>query len=183
MDSINQNQSEENHQDLANEEAVKKINEIIDSAKTCFFCTSGGAGLSAGVRPMTVQQVDEEGNCWFLSAKDSHMNQELENDESVELYFQGSAHSDFLHLVGFAEVSEDKQKISELWKPLMKVWFTEGENDPRISVVKVVPQRGYYWDNKHGMVVAGAKMVVGAITGKTLDDSIEGTLTMSIGKR
>ncbi|MEW6761082.1 MAG: hypothetical protein AB1437_09680 [Pseudomonadota bacterium] len=30
---------------------------------------------------------------------------------------------------------------------------------------------------RHGDTVAGAKVVVGAVIGKTLDDSIEGTLT------
>jgi hypothetical protein len=36
--------------------------------------------------------------------------------------------------------------------------------------------RAYYWDNKHGSAVAGVKMLVGAVVGKTLDDSIEGKL-------
>lgn len=48
--------------------------------------------------------------------------------------------------------------------------------DPRITVIEVTPTAGYYWDNKHGNVVAGAKMLVGAALGKTLDDSIEGRL-------
>ena len=59
----------------------------------------------------------------------------------------------------------------------MKVWFTEGENDPRIALIRVSPQAGYYWDNKHGNMVAGAKMLVGLVFGKTLDDSIEGKIT------
>jgi hypothetical protein len=35
---------------------------------------------------------------------------------------------------------------------------------------------GYYWDTKHGAAIAGAKMLVGAAIGKTLDDSVEGQL-------
>jgi len=41
-----------------------------------------------------------------------------------------------------------------------------------------VPEEGYYWDTKHGQVVAFAKQVAGAMMGKTLDDSIEGTLKL-----
>jgi general stress protein 26 len=63
-----------------------------------------------------------------------------------------------------------------LWKPLAKVWFTGGEDDPRISVIKVEPAEGYYWDNKHGNAIAFVKMLAGALTGQTLDDSIEGKL-------
>ncbi len=56
------------------------------------------------------------------------------------------------------------------------MWVTEGEDDPRITVIKVEPSRGYYWDTKHDRAIVLAKMVAGAITGKTLDDSIEGQI-------
>jgi hypothetical protein len=58
----------------------------------------------------------------------------------------------------------------------MKTWFTEGDNDPRISLIKVSPGDGYYWGTKNGNLVAGVKMLIGAAIGKTLDDSIEGQL-------
>jgi general stress protein 26 len=127
---------------------------------------------------MSVQQVDDDGNLWFLSAADSHKNLELDADPTVDLYFKGSAHSDFLHLRGRAAVSRDKAKIKELWEPIHKTWFTDGVDDPRITVIQVTPLDGYYWDTKHGPAVAGVKMLIGAMTGKTLDDSIEGRLTM-----
>ena len=81
-----------------------------------------------------------------------------------------------LHLTGTATVSVDKAKIKELWEPVLKTWFTGGLDDPRIRVIRVSVDGGYYWDNKHGDTVAGIKMMVGAALGKTLDDSIEGKL-------
>lgn len=176
MDSINKNQPENNHENLSTDEALKKIKELIEQAETCFFCTQIPTGESLGTRPMTIQQVDEQGVLWILSANDSHTNAEIAMNPSVKLYFQGSAHSDFLYLEADAGVHQDEAKIKQLWKPVLKTWFTEGENDPRISLLKVVPKTGYYWDNKHGNAVAGIKMLVGAAIGKTLDDSIEGKL-------
>jgi general stress protein 26 len=73
-------------------------------------------------------------------------------------------------------VSRDEYKIKELWEPLLKTWFTEGKDDPRITVIEFMPEQGYYWDTKHAQVVAFAKQVIGAALGKTLDDSIEGNL-------
>jgi len=178
MDSINQNQPEDNMKDLQGAEATKKIKELVDSAKTCFFCTSIQAGKPFATRPMSVQKLDDEGNFWFLSANDSHKNSELQADQHVQLLFQGSAHSDFLNIYGVATVSEDKEKIKELWEPILKTWFTEGVDDPRISVIKVDPSEGYYWDNKHGNAIAFVKMLAGAALGKTLDDSIEGKLNV-----
>ena len=178
MDSINQNQPEENLKDLAGKEARIKVKELVEKAETCFFCTRIGIDQRFETRPMSVQKIDDEGNLWFLSATDSHKNSELQHDPSVQLLFQGSPHADFLSLNGRSEISTDKTKIKELWKPILKVWFTEGVDDPRISVIKVMPEEGYYWDTKHSRGIAFIKMLVGAAIGQTLDDSIEGKIQM-----
>ena len=176
MDSINRNQPEDNREDLRAGDAVAKIKEIVGKAENCFFCTAVASGDSGAARPMNVREVDDEGNLWFLSASDSHKNEELGRDPSVRLYFQGSTHSDFLQLNGRATVSRDRARIKQLWEPILRTWFTGGVDDPRITVVKVEPTDGYYWDTKHGNAVAGVKMLIGAVLRKTLDDSVEGTL-------
>ncbi|MEI9943329.1 MAG: pyridoxamine 5'-phosphate oxidase family protein [Chitinophagaceae bacterium] len=176
MDSINKNQPEHNRENLTNVAAVEKLKELVKKANTCFFCTGGAEGPSEGVRPMSVQKVDDDGHLWFLSANDSYKNKEIDADPEVKMYFQGSAHSDFLFIKGNAFISEDKNKIDELWEPLHKAWFTEGKNDPRISVIEIIPEEGYYWDTVHGNAVAFIKMLVGAAIGKTLDDSVEGKI-------
>lgn len=176
MDSINLQQAEDNREDLAGPRAVERIREMVKKAPTCFFCTAVSASGSGATRPMSVQHVDEDGTLWFLSARDSHKNLELERESAVRLFFQGGEHSAFMTLTGTARITTDKARIHELWEPVLKTWFTEGEDDPRITAIAFEPQGGYYWDNKHGRAVAGIKMLVGAAIGKTLDDSIEGTL-------
>ena len=176
MDSINRNQPEQNRADLHGQDAVKQIKTVVKKNSTCFFQTDVAFGDSGGVRPMSVQRLDDDGTLWFLSAIDSHKNAELSKDPDVTLYFQGSAHSDFLVLHGTASISREKAMIRELWEPILKTWFTEGVDDPRITVIGVRPTGGYYWDTKHGNAVAGVKMLIGAAIGKTLDDSIEGRL-------
>jgi len=176
MSSIDRNQPEDNYEDLQGQEAVKKIKEMVEQAENCFFCSSVATGASNGDRPMNVRKVDDEGNLWFLSASDSRKNQELALDPHVKLYFQGSKHADFMQLNGEAAISRDREKIEELWSKLVETWFTEGRDDPRITVIKVTPTEGYYWDTKHGMAVAGVKMLIGAVLRKTMDDSVQGKL-------
>jgi general stress protein 26 len=176
MDSINKNQSELNHENLIADKAIEKIQELANKAKSCFFCTEVSKGPSEGCRPMSVEKVDANGHLWFLSAADSHKNEEIEANPNVKLYLQGSTHSDFLYLIGKARITKDKNKIEELWDSTHKTWFTEGKNDPRVSVIEVIPEEGYYWDTKHGNFVAGIKIMIGAALGKTLDDSIEGKI-------
>ena len=175
MDSINKNQEEENHKDLQGNEAAEKIKDLANK-NTCFFCTGIETGKEITVRPMAVQKVDDQGNLWFLSANDSHKNKDIGRDPKVQLLFQGSSHSDFLTIYGKATISTDKALIKELWEPLAKAWFTEGVDDPRITVIKVSADSGYYWDNKHGDAIALLKIAAVAIMGKTMDDSIEGNL-------
>ncbi len=176
MNSIDRSQPEDNREDLQGPDAVEKIKEMVEQAENCFFCSAVAVGESNGDRPMNVRQVDDEGNLWFLSASDSRKNQELAIDPSVKLYFQGSKHSDFMQLNGQASISRDKEKIEELWSKIVETWFTGGMDDPRVTVIKVAPTEGYYWDTKHGTMVAGVKMLIGAALRKTLDDSIQGKL-------
>ena len=53
MDSINQQQPEDNFKNLGGPEAVEKIKELVSSAKSCFFVTNIKTGLPASVRPMS----------------------------------------------------------------------------------------------------------------------------------
>ncbi|PUA26661.1 MAG: general stress protein [Cellvibrio sp. 79] len=172
------NEHDNNHDNLHGHDAIKKIKDVVNEAESCFFCTAVAVGDSSGARPMAVRKVDDDGNLWFLSPVDSHKNDELKLDSRVRLYFQAPSHSYFLELNGHATISQDRAKIEELWEPILKTWFTEGKDDPRISVIKVIPSDGYYWNSKHGNIIGGVKMLVGAAIGKKLDDAVEGAIDL-----
>lgn len=167
---------EDNYKDVFGEDAIEKIKTLARKAGSCFMCTRIETGKSFSSRPMAPEKIDDQANFWFLSASDSHKNKELEKDPAVQLLFQGSSYSDFLSVYGRAEISRDRQKIDELWDETMKTWFTQGKDDPRITVIRVVPSEGYYWDTKNSMLVALAKRLYGAAVGETYDDSVEGNI-------
>ncbi len=158
---------------LHGREAIRKIKELVGEIDICMFCTYENGKLIS--RPMSAQQVDDEGNIWFLSDKNSEKNKALEANNKVELlYAQGN--QKFISIHGQASISFDKEKIKELWSPIAKIWFKEGEDDPNVSLIKVSFEDGYYWDTKHGKMVEIAIMAAALLTGKTMDDGIEGTL-------
>jgi general stress protein 26 len=163
------------HQNLSNESAAEKIRDLAEEIKTCMFCTYKYDKLQS--RPMSVQEIDEDGNLWFLSDKKSNKNDEINLNPKVELFF-AQPHDKFLSLHGHATILYDRSKIKELWNPIIKVWMPEGEDDPDLSIIKVTPEDGYYWNNKHGKMVAVAKMTISLLTGKTMDDGIEGNLDL-----
>jgi general stress protein 26 len=163
------------HKDLKNVSATEKIKELAEDIKTCMFCTYKSGKLQS--RPMSFQEIDEYGNIFFLSDKNSNKNAEIIENPKVEIVF-AQPHDKFLFLHGHATVSYDRKRIKELWNPIIKIWMTGGEDDPNLSIIKVVPEDGYYWNNKNGKMVAIAKMTVAFVTGKTMDDGIEGNLEL-----
>lgn len=120
--------------------------------------------------------ADDEGNLWFFSDKDSTKNHDIQVDNRVQLFYANKSSSEYLSVYGTAEISHDRQKIEELWTPIVKAWFTEGKDDPSISVIKVTPSDVYYWDTKHNKLVSLIKIAAAVVIGKTMDDGVEGTL-------
>lgn len=163
--------------DLSHAAAIEKFKELIDHNATCLF-TSNLENLPLTTRPMSVQKVDDQGNFWFLSASDSHKNQEIEMDQRVQLFFQNVSDFEFLSVYGTASVSKNRQKIDELWAPIAKAWFSEGKEDPRVTVIKVKPDEAFYWDTKSGKIVSMLKIAASAVLGKTLSEGVEGRLTV-----
>jgi general stress protein 26 len=163
------------HKNLRNESAAEKIKDLAEEIKTCMLCTYKDGKLQS--RPMSVQEIDKYGNLWFLSDKYSQKNEEINLNPKVELFFV-QPHDKFLTLHGTATISYDRRRIKELWNPIIKVWMSEGDDDPNLSIIKVIPEEGYYWNNKHGKMIAIAKMAVAFVTGKTMDDGIEGNLEL-----
>jgi len=178
MNSVINAQVEENFKDLQGSNAIEKITKVVHKAENCFFCTSQSIDGTCASRPMNVRKVDEQGNLWFLSPNDSHINQELALDTYVKLFFQGSPHSDFLILNGQAMVSRDQSKIEELWQPLLESWFTGGVSDPRITVIQFSPNDGYYWEAKHGSLADRVKIIVNAMIANSPGDFVEGKLEL-----
>jgi len=165
-------------EELSGAAAAQKIAELVEAGNSCFFCTlSMGSRLHA--RPMTVIQVEEDsGALWFFTEVDSVKNIELDRDSRVTLFFKESDNGAHLKLDGNATEVTDKATIHRLWKPTLRAWFTEGEDDPRISLLRVDPVSGEYWDNRHGAAVAGIKMLFGAIVGKRVDEGVHGQLSL-----
>lgn len=162
---------------LTHQEAIDKFKELVKHESTCLF-TTRLTEVPLTTRPMSVQKVCDQGNFWFLSPSDSDKNQEIANDPRVQLFISNTSNYEFLSLYGKATISRDREKIDEFWSDIAKAWFTEGKNDPRITVIKVTPEEGFYWDTKDGKLVSMIKILASAVSGKTLQEGVEGTISV-----
>ena len=155
---------------VAGSEALQKIREIAEG-NTAMLCTfSEGKMLT---RPMATQTVESDGSIWFMSRKDSNKNQHLAIDPTMQLIYAEHGSNSYLTLEGRGDITEDQEKKDELWTRWASTWF-DGKDDPNLTLIRFTPEDGFYWDTKHGKMIAMVKMMYGAITGQETDDSREG---------
>lgn len=160
---------------LENQDAIKKIQQLVKHNGICMFTTLIEDGYQP-TRPMATQAVDDAGHFWFFSASNTNKNEEIQHDSRVQLYYSNTGDSEFMTVYGRAHVSRNEAKIRELWNPMVKAWFHGGKDDPRLTVVEVIPEEAYYWDTKSGKMVSMLKILAAMVTGKTMDDGVEGSL-------
>lgn len=168
---------EDHYETLSGSKAVAQIRAVAKHAHICLFGTLLDRPPLT-VRPMAVQTVDDAGHLWFLSSRLSHTNRHIAEDPRVQLLFANPGASEYLTLQGTATISDDRALREAHWTPLARTWFNGGVDDPDLTVIEVEAQDGYYWDTQHGKMYAFAKMAAGALTGKTIDDSIEGRVNL-----
>jgi len=162
-------------ENLSGQVAAEKIAKMAKSARTCLFGTFEGH-LPLTVRPMAVQTVDEAGDLWFLSGRSSQKNQHIAKNPHVQLLFANTGSSEYMTLYGKATISDERELRKKHWTPLAKAWFHQGVDDPEVTVICVSPESGYYWDTEHGKAVTLLQIAISAVTGKTMDGGLQGTI-------
>ncbi|MEO6876824.1 MAG: pyridoxamine 5'-phosphate oxidase family protein [Opitutaceae bacterium] len=158
---------------LAQDSAVAKIHELATSIRVCLFGTSEGH-VPLEFRPMSVQHVDAVGNVWFLSARSSSQNSQISRHPQVQLLFANPGKSEYLSLLGRAFISDSPALREKYWSPLAEAWFTKGVNDPELTVIRVQPDHGHYWDTEYGKTITLLQVAVGALTGKPSGAGVSG---------
>lgn len=156
-------------------EAIDKIKEIVEETDIGMLCTNL-TDMPISTCPMSMQQVEENGDIWFFSSGDSNHNQDIRKDNRVQLIYSNPSKYSFLSIYGTAEILYDRQKIDELWDSIEKVWFPNGKDDPNLTLLRFTPEQGYYWDTKSSKMVGFLKMAASLVTEKTMDDSVQGKI-------
>lgn len=136
------------HDDISR--SIEKLGDLIKDIQVTMFTTSGGRGLRS--RPMFTQEVPFDGDLWYLTAADSEVVREIQEGSEVLLTYSHPGQQEHIAVNGLVEVLNDRARIREMWRPAMKVWFPEGEDDPTIRLIRVSVTRAEYWDAPSGPV-------------------------------
>lgn len=158
---------------LESNNAIEKLQEMVKGNSIAMFCTNL-TNLPISTCPMSTQKVEDSGAIWFMSSKVSKHTADIQADNRVQLIYTDHGSSAYLTIFGTAEVLYDRAKVEELWSPIAKVWFPEGKDDPNLTLIKVTPEEGYYWDTKNGKMVSFLKMLASVVSGKEMDGGVQG---------
>lgn len=147
----------------------QKLREMIKDIDFCML-TTVDENSDLHSRPMSLNSdVDQEGNLWFFTNKSSHKVSEINRTPKCNVSFADPDDSRYVSITGTAELVTDKQKIEELWKPVLKAWFPEGPEGPDIALLKVAIEKAEYWDSPSSKVAQVIGFVSAIVTGKQAD--------------
>lgn len=124
------------------------------------FSTLEGGQIRS--RPMAAYVRPEEGAIWFLTDADSAKDEEVARNPQVNLAFADTGSNTYVSVSGTAAVSNDREKIRELFSTPAKAWW-DSPDDPANRVLKVTPSEAEYWDSP-GKVRAYIRMAAAAVS-------------------
>ncbi|HEV7331163.1 MAG TPA: pyridoxamine 5'-phosphate oxidase family protein [Flavisolibacter sp.] len=161
---------------LQNEQALEKFKSLVKDVNICMFITNTRDDANTHTRPMATVDVEDDGTLWFYTDIRSIKVEEVESQRDVHLVYAHPGKDSYLDIWGTASVVTDKQQIKDKWSPMVKVYFSQGTDDPNLALLKVKPEDCYYWDNETGKMVYFLKAAASIVTGKRLAKGAEGSL-------
>ena len=141
---------------LFDNEDLATLKYLVEEIKICMFCSNLNI-IPLNSRPMSIHQVDDEGNIWFISSKESNKNFEIATDKRVQLFFTSMSDSHYLSVFGDVTIYKDKEEIDTIWNSIANAWFEESINDATVIIIKVTPTNVYHWDSNENKVVLNLK--------------------------
>ncbi len=145
---------------MADKEDVAHVWDMMEKIGFCMFTSQDGEELRS--RPMAAYVEREEGRICFLTDAESHKDEEVAARPNVNLAFADSGSHSYVSVTGRARVSNDREKIRELFNIPAKAWW-DSPDDPSIRLLTVTPHDAQYWDSP-GKVRAYIRMAAAALS-------------------
>ncbi|KQS44918.1 pyridoxamine 5'-phosphate oxidase family protein [Exiguobacterium sp. Leaf196] len=155
-----------------NQEAVETIKKLIDKIETAMLTTISAEGLVS--RPMQTQDIEFDGDLWFLTSKETDKYQELLKNPSVNVAYVDKS---YVSIRGTAELVEDIERKKELWSPRYEAYLGTTYEDPKVVLIKVNTEAAEYWET--GNTTKSVKQVLKKVVGKDDENEINKTVDLS----
>lgn len=124
---------------------IAKLKSLIEDVEIAILSTLDGEEIIS--RPMATSEVDDEGNIWFFTNEYSGKVADVMSEPKVNVSYSHPGRHTYVTINGYASVVQDRVKMEQLFSPTIKVFFPQGLNDPKLTLLKVKPYQAEYWEN------------------------------------
>ena len=152
------------------DESVAKLRELIADARVAMLTTidTDGAPWS---RPMGLQKPgDFDGTLYFYTQADTDKVAHIKRTPKVSVSVVQPGDQEYVTLTGTAAVTNDREKIRDLWTLPVRAWYPDGPDDPNLRLIEVEVDRAEYWDSPASMVAYAFGLAKAIATGEPADD-------------
>lgn len=156
--------------------SIEKLKSLTEGIDFCMLTTINGGQLRS--RPMSTQEMGEDGELWFFTSDETHKVEEIEADSRVNAAYSKPDDNLYVSVSGRAELVKDREKIEELWNPILKAWFPDGLEDPHLSLLRISVEEAEYWDSPNSKIVQLYGFVKAVVTGKPAGSGDHGKVSL-----
>ena len=153
-------------------EKLQDLFQLIDSIEAGLLTTRRADGRLVS-RPMATQLRTEAGHLWFVTDRDTHKVDELEQDPNVNVAYYRDRTREWVSVSGRARATRDQSMIDALWAPDWTAWFGRGggkhsgtAKDPRLLLIEVIPDSVTYMKANQPAIVSFFQFAKGMVTGQ-----------------
>lgn len=155
----------------AHREAVETVRKLIKGIDIAMLTTVTQEGLVS--RPMKTQEVEFDGDLWFLTKEETDKYAQLKQHSNVNVSYVGDS---YVSVRGTAEVVNDREKIRQFWNPAYAKFLHTTSDDPNLILIKVKAEAAEYWET--GNLVKMIKRMFSQLTGNETETELNKTVKL-----
>jgi general stress protein 26 len=145
---------------------TRTVAELLKGERFAFLTTVMKDGRLAS-RPMTLQEVEFDGDLWFFAERDSNPVRHITDSPQVNVGV--GSRGTWVSLSGDAVLVADVAKKRELWNSAVEAWFPQGPEDDSVVLLKVEADSAEYWDSPGGRLATVFSFVKAKVTGERIE--------------
>jgi general stress protein 26 len=123
---------------MKNEKNIALLKKMVEDVRICMFTTLSDKDEFSS-RPMATAKVEEDGSIWFFTNEYSLKTKEISKENEVTLGYSDPSSNTYVAVNGKADLVDDQTKKEAYFSPVIKAWFPDGVEDPRLILIKVEP--------------------------------------------
>ena len=152
---------------------TETITELIKGIKIAMLTQINSNGRLVS-HPMATQDVDFDGDVWFIAERNSEKVLDLAGDNRVNVAYSGKG--SWVSLSGQAQVVDDPARLKEYWGMFTDAWMEGGPESPNNILIHIVADSAEYWGTPGSAVTQIANFVKSKAKGERIEgnnDAVE----------